>query len=503
MDLQYKSVYQCLKNAAAEEGSRRFLFNEKREISFSEAFDGAVMIANKLYASGVRNGDVLAFRMTRSVDSMIIFFATQMIGAVTALIDPHNKVEKFIDDCGIEISPSFIITNENLTYGISANGGWEIIDKRIGKSQRLTVEKPVNCETPLFNVEIDTAAPSIILFTSGSTGKNKASVLSQEAFILAEYTLAKHCRYEKSDVLIALLPLCHMYALSVIVFTCITIKYELFIPENTQPKDVLESIDKFGVTLIIGVPSLLVGLAEAREDSNVKTSLYAAMTAGAPCTPKQFDFIEEKLNLKLYPAYGMTEGINFTACSPYDDIQKRKYSVGNTMPLRECVILNEKGEKMSCGKVGEICVKSPFHMLGYYGDEKATKEVIDKLGYLHTGDLGYVDEDGFFYITGRKKDIIIRNGNNISVVQVEQNIELLDCVRQVAVVGIADEKVGEVPCAAIVLKDGVNITEEELNEKMRGVLQKNEIPAKILLLDKLPLLPTGKVDKIAIKQLIK
>ena len=171
--------------------------------------------------------------------------------------------------------------------------------------------------------------------------------------------------------------------------------------------------------------------------------------------------------------------------------------------MTEARLTDEEGNILPTGQEGEVCVRGMTLMLGYYNDESATREVIDKEGWMHTGDLGYFDCKGILHISGRKKEIIIRNGNNLSAVEIEKKICSLPHVYMAAVVGVSDENCGEIPCAAIVLEKGCSLTVERITELVTSVLNKLEMPEKIIILPSFPLTGSGKIDKQALKDLFK
>ena len=204
--------------------------------------------------------------------------------------------------------------------------------------------------------------------------------------------------------------------------------------------------------------------------------------AGAPSTFEQFLYIQETLGVKIVPAYGMTELAGISGASPEETDEKRASSVGKILPLTKVRIEDD----------GEITVKAPSLFLGYYGEPPVSRKK-----FFHTGDLGFIDEDGFLHVTGRKKDIIIRNGNNLSSLDIEQKLMKLPFIKTAAVVGVKDQASGEVPVAAVVLKKGAVYDKEAI----KTVLSKIEMPKKIMIIDQIPINASGKIDKKKIGEL--
>ena len=197
----------------------------------------------------------------------------------------------------------------------------------------------------------------------------------------------------------------------------------------------------------------------------------------------------------------MSECIGISGTPYTDDIEVRANSVGKFLPMCKGYILDEKGEEVLKGTEGEICVICPAVMLGYYNNEEETKATVDQKGRLHTGDLGYVDERGYLHITGRKKDIIIRNGHNISARKIEKALLAIPSIDMATVVGVRDEKCGEVPMSLITFKIGHEISVKEIMEQLKVKLAKNELPLKIKIMENMPMTSSGKVDKVKIRDI--
>ena len=489
-----KSIFDYFEAFAAECGDRRFLFDEHRSYTVEEAFREAIAIGNQLYARGIREGSTVALRCTRSLDTCLIYLALQMVGSAVLMTDPHQNIAEFLNSA--DAHADHLITNEEASADLSANGNWQIIGEG-----PLSVAYPPRAEVQAFPAGQNLHTPATIIFTSGSTGKSKGVMLSQ-------YNLVNHIRnfsvsgcYRENDVSAELLPIHHVFGLAVILMGLIK-RYCIFFPSSVSIPDTAHNIETHQLTRLDGVPSFALALAEHHQRSGFRAdSLRVGVLGGAPSTKAQFDFIEAELGIKLLPVYGQSECIGITGADETRNDTVRSSTVGSFLPMNEGFILNENGIPVSVGEEGEVCVKGPAVMLGYLGDPEGTREAIDEEGRLHTGDLGYLDADGNLHISGRKKDIIIRNGNNISARRIEEALQTLDGVAHASVVGIPDSRLGEVPCALVVLKAGCSCTESLLMEKAASILSKIELPERILIGASLPLTSSGKPDKQAIKSL--
>ena len=490
-----KSILEYFQEYAWECGEKRFLFDEGRCYTVEGAYREAEAIGSRLYAYGVRAGSAVALRCTRSLDTCLIYLALQMMGAMALLTDPHQGAEDFLR--GVGAGAEFLITNERAGGDISANGNWEVLGHG-----PLEINYPATGEGErIFPAVQDLHAPATVVFTSGSTGKGKGVMLSQ-------YNLVNHIRnfsvsgcYWETDVSAELLPVHHVFGLAVLLMGLIK-RYSIFFPKTVEIRYAAECIEAHKITRLDGVPSFALALAEHhRNTSFFADSLRVGVLGGAPSTKAQFDFIEQELGIQLLPVYGQSECIGITGADETQSGAVRSSTVGKFLPMNEGFILDESGGPVPPGAEGEICVSGPAVMLGYLGDEEATREAIDGEGRLHTGDLGWLDDEGNLHISGRKKDIIIRNGVNIPAGKIEEALHTLEAVSRAAVVGVRHEKWGEVPCALVVLKNGRSLSEEAVKKALEPHLAKNEMPEQILFAEALPLTSSGKPDKQRIREL--
>ena len=495
MALTEKCIYNYFEAYAVEQGPDLFLFDENRSYTAVETFSEAIAIGNCLYDLGVRQGSLVALRCTRSIDAYLIFLALEFMGATAVLTDPHLPVDAFLQDTGIPIQPDMVITNEAAGEGIAANGNWEIVGHG-----RLNISHPARQESRRFPVGSDLKAPATIIFTSGSTGKGKGAMLSQEAILQYAVDSIQLPWHQPADVAIVTIPTHHGFGLCLL-GAALVARYALFFPRDMHPDYVLECIERYRITRINAVPSYFYVLARNNEQQGRNLdSLRTGFTAGSPIIPEQHRYIERILGITLHPLYGMSESISISCTAPSDSAECRATTVGKFHRDAGC-ILDQNGTPLPQGAEGEICVSGPAIMCGYYGDEETTRQTIDEQGRLHTGDLGYLDAQNYLHISGRIKDIIIRNGINLSPAKIEAAIRSVPGVEQAAVVGVRHEMLGEAPCALVVLQPECAMTADALKMQLLSRIAKNEIPVAVLFADQIPLNKIGKPDKQTIKKL--
>lgn len=479
-----RTLYSYLEEFAAEMPDKLLYADEDKSFTAKQTYGKVNELANRLYRLGIRAESEVVIRATRSIEATLLYFALQAIGALTVLADAHGNTAEYIKGSGVNLSPDCIITND-VDADVSARGNWKIYFSGGVEQFEITLkEEEKLCFSPCGDVH----KPAVLLFTSGTTGSSKGVVLSQ-------YNTVNHLRnidngdYRQTDVSVNNLPVYHVFGLALVMMALVR-RYFVFFPKKVDIEYVAECIKKYGATRLDGVPSYALALSRYAAEKGIKLpTLRVAETGGAPCTKEQYRFIEKTLNLKIIPVYGMSELIAISCGEISDGESDRWGSVGKILPMNVCRILGADGKDMPVNCTGEICVEGPAKFLGYYGESPYVSG-----GLLHTGDLGYINGNGFLHVTGRIKDIIIRNGNNLSVFGIERKILSLPQVKDVCVVGIEHDKYGEVPCAMIV---------SEKEAHLSDVLNSIEMPAKVLYVEKIPLTPSGKPDKQAVREILK
>ena len=498
-----KNLYDYLYEHGTMYAMKSYLITEEGVITYGEALNAVDNLGAKLLSLGVKKGELVAVRATRSPDMVLIVIALASIGAVVVATDAHFTVREYIQNTGVEISPQWYITNESLGLKIDTSGSWSFQNQEKELWEiAFDYEKRENEGYRYATKQVKPDDPFMIIFTSGSTGKSKAVILSHKNCIANPVDAMPLFQQNEKDRAISLLPLNHVFGFAVI--SCATFcGHDIVFPKMTKAEYVLSCIEKYKISVLYSVPTFILELLSDGKHKNYDvSSLRLGLMAGGPFTAKQMSFIEGELGLQLMPGYGMSECVGISTMSYGDPVEDRAAGVGRLYPMTQAYILDDDGEEVAIGETGEICVKGATQMLGYYNNEEATKEAVDELGRLHTGDLGYFDEKGILHINGRKKDLIIRGGENISAGKVETALLTTKGIYQAAVVPVKDEKYGEVVGAMIMLEKGVNYTEEDTKYLLKDKLSKHEIPEIICFVTEFPKTSSGKIDKIKVKEMM-
>lgn len=469
------TLHSYLLAASARDPERKLLGGPDGWLTAGQTLQYVDSLAFQLHRLGLGAGDMAALQTHRTVETVLLLLAFQAIGAVAVLTDCHSRVLPFLNQCQVPIPVKAMIEGSLYT---DLSTGVQTALEAPGKSSPWQETHPAP------------QAPGFVIFTSGSTGKRKAVVLSQANLISNLVDAAPFGDYRPEDVALGVLPLDHVFGL-VLLTGMLVLGYSLYLPGSTHIPAILEAISTQHITRMNGVPSLYLALADQKANWDIR-SLRTGFVGGVPCTPQQFQKIEEGLGMTLIPAYGMSECVSISIASPQDPQEKRATTVGRFYPRTTGRILLADGTPAPVGTEGEIWVASPSRMLGYYG------EPADDSPLLATGDLGYLDAEDYLHISGRKKEIIIRNGNNLSARKIEEALLSLPGIREAAVVGLPHETQGEVPWAMAVGE----LSESDILAALSGLLAKNELPMGIQMAEQLPHTSSGKLDKQRIREVI-
>jgi fatty-acyl-CoA synthase len=346
--------------------------------------------------------------------------------------------------------------------------------------------------------------PINIQFTSGTTGAPKGATLTHHNILNNGYFVGEAIKLTADDRLCIPVPLYHCFGMVMGNLACMTHGATMVYPaEGFDPLSVLETVQAERCTALYGVPTMFIAeLGHPDFKRYDLGSLRTGIMAGSPCPVEVMKQVIAGMNMsEVTIAYGMTETSPVSTQSAVDDpLERRVSTVGRMLPHVEAKVVDVEGRIVPPGTSGEFCTRGYSVMLGYWGDEERTAEAIDRAGWMHTGDLATMDEDGYFNIVGRIKDMVIRGGENVYPREVEEFLFRHPKIASVQIVGLPDEKYGEELCAWIQLREGQTATPEEIQAFCRGQIAHYKIPRHIKFVDGFPMTVTGKVQKFIMRE---
>ena len=341
-------------------------------------------------------------------------------------------------------------------------------------------------------------------YTSGTTGFPKGVMLSHHNITNNGFLTGEHMHFTPDDKLCICVPLFHCFGIVLAVMNCLTHGSTQVMVEKFDPLLVLASIHKEQCTVLYGVPTMFIAeLNHPMFEMFDMSSLRTGIMAGALCPIELMRRVNEKMFMKITSVYGLTESSPGMTQSRIDDPEIVRYTtVGHEYEFTEVAIIDPAtGEECPVGVEGEVCCRGYLVMKGYYKDPETTASVIDKNGWLHSGDLGIKDENGNYTITGRIKDMIIRGGENISPKEVEEFLYTMPGVKDVQVVGVKSPRYGEDVGAFIIPLDGYHFTTEDVRDFCKDKIARYKTPRYVFTVDEYPLTGSGKVQKFKLREM--
>jgi len=479
----------------------------RRDITWHVFNEKANRVANLLISRGIRKGDKVAILMMNCLEWLPIYFGILKTGALAVPMNFRFDAQE-IKYC-LELSETDVLIFGPEFVGRIEEIVDEIDEKRIlfyvgGDCPTFAEDYDKlasNCSSLSPEIEIKDSDDAAIYFSSGTTGFPKAILHNHESLLQAAQMEQKHHLTNRDDVFLCIPPLYHTGAkFHWMGSLCAGSKAVLL--KGTTPEIILDAVSKEHCTIVW----LLVPWAQDILDSldrgdlkleNYELSQWRLMHIGAqPVPPSLIKHWKEYFPNHLYDTnYGLSESTG-PGCV-HLGIENKVGAIGIPGYRWSCKIVDENGNALPQGEVGELCVQGPGMMTCYYNDPKATAETI-KDGWLFTGDMAMQDEDGFYFLVDRKKDVIVSGGENIYPVQIENFLSAFDKVKDVAVIGLPDKRLGEITGAVISIKDGMECTEEEINEYCMK-LPRYKRPKKLIFAD-VPRNATGKIEKPALRK---
>lgn len=502
---------------AAMHAGVEFIVDGHQRLTFAEANMLSDRIARALVARGVRKGDRVAIAMRNCAAWILSYMAAAKAGAVATLINGWWREAEL--DHALRLSePALVIADAPRAQLVdSLDGGWKV--------EPIDIRKPAEeAFASLIAAPGDgTALPDVvpddnatILFTSGSTGLAKGALSTQRQVMAATYTyvtsllvlkgILEHKGTPPMHPLRALVsvPLFHVTGEIPVMLTSMAIGRTLVLMPKWDAGDAIRLIEKEKITAFTGVPTMALEILNHPDRGNYDLSTLADINSGGAPRPASHVARQERElpTARSVQGYGLTE-TNAVGCGIFwGNYHDKPTSTGRPqIPYVELAILGADGQHLPQGETGEIALRSAAIIDGYFRDPAATEAAFTADGYFRTGDVGYVDPDGYLFIVDRMKEIIIRGGENISAAEVEAAIYGCDGVAEAAVFGVPDDRLGEVPVAVLFRREGSSLTEDQLRDFLGGKLAAFKMPAKFIFANEaLPRLGTGKIDRVALKQ---
>ncbi|TNF86737.1 MAG: malonyl-CoA synthase [Gammaproteobacteria bacterium] len=452
-------------------------------------------LGNLLLQQGVEPGDRVAVQVVKSVEAIALYLATVRAGAVFLPLNTaytRAEVGYFLDDAQPAV---FVCAGERRAqYDDIAARVFTLDGDGVGSLMAAAASMPAE----FANVERGPQDLAAILYTSGTTGLSKGAMLSHDNLLSNALTLVDCWRFSADDVLLHALPIFHTHGLFVATNIILICGGSMIFLPRFNLDAMIEQLPN--ATSMMGVPTFYTRLlGDERFTRELVSHMRLFVSGSAPMLAETHVQFEQRTGQRILERYGMTE-TNMNTSNPYDG-ERRPGSVGFPLPGVEVKITDpESGAVLDDGDTGMIEVRGPNVFLGYWRKPEKTALELRADGFFITGDMGKIDADGYLYILGREKDLVISGGYNIYPKQIESEIDALDGVIESAVFGIPDADLGEVVAAAVVLEPGARLGAQELLEALQPLLARFKLPRKVEFVDELPRNAMGKVQKNVLRE---
>ncbi len=471
--------------------------NTNKSWTFDEMNNRAKSIASWLHTRGIKKGDRIALLSPNHISYFDLLFACGKIGAIFVPLNWRlsiHEIKGILEDCTpvlIGIHQQFEDMCQPLTnFGVSSF--------LIGDAcyEELVSFPHGDC----FRGNLLETDPLAIIYTGGTTGKPKGVVLSHQSIIWNAINTIVSWSLTVDDITINYMPMFHTGGLNALSIPILMIGGTVVIGETFTGPNAVQSLNRYRCTIILLVPTMyhmLVQLDEFQRGSFPFMKIF--LSGAAPCPLQIYEAFQQK-GLAFKEGYGLSEaGPNNFYISP-GDAQIKRGSVGKPMLFNSIKLVKSDGSDTEPNEVGELLINGKHSFSFYWNNEQATRETV-KDGWIYTGDLAKRDEEGFFYIVGRKKDMIITGGENVYPLEIEQWLAAHPDIDEVAVIGLPNEKWGEMVVAFISLKQNTPLQNEELKIYCEIKLGRYKIPKQFILLEEMPKTHVGKIDKKKLKEM--
>ncbi|MER5756710.1 AMP-binding protein [Streptomyces sp. NPDC002088] len=465
-------------------GTSAAVADDSTSLSFEDLNRRTEAMAVQLAQFGIGPGDVVAVKLYNRVELVIALGAAWRLRAAVTPINPGFTAEE--TNYQLSDSAAKVVLAERPESGLVA--------PVLPLSDIVTATAQILPEPVLRGDD-----RALLVYTSGSTGKPKGVMLDHANCEAMSRMFAEHFRLTVRDHCLLVLPLFHVNAIMISTLAPLRVGGRLTVLPRFSASGFFTDFERIRPTYFSAVPAMYAMLASLPAEIAPDTSsLRFAVCGAAPASKELLEASQRRFGFTIIEGYGLTESTCGATCNPLDGVRKPG-TVGPAFPGQRIKVVDHEGQEVPAGQAGEVLISGPTVMRGYLGRPEATAEtVVD--GWLHTGDVGVFDEDGYLRIVDRIKDMIIRGGENIYPKEIENTISAIDGVLEAAVVGAPDPILGEVPVAYVATYPGVDIAEEQILDHCRQYLSKAKIPLRAAVVETLPKNPVGKIDKPRLRQ---
>jgi len=504
------------------------------ERTWKELDEEATQVAKGLLKMGIKKGDHVAIWATNVPEWILLLFGTAKIGAVLVTVNTNYKIFEleyllrqsdskclvmtggFKDANYVNIINELCPTLKTSQPGQLDNPMLPFLKYvvYIGEGEQpgmfhwkdlYTLGAQVSDEE--YRKVNETLTPDEIInmqYTSGTTGFPKGVMLTHYNIVNNGKCIGDCMKFTENDKLCIPVPFFHCFGLVLAILACVTHASSMVPIEYYQPLKVMEAVQNEECTALHGVPTMFIGILDHPDFKKFKfPKLRTGIMAGSPCPIKVMKQVVEEMGAtEITIAYGQTEASPVCTQTTTDDsIEVRVSTVGRVLPHVQAKVVDpETGKECPPNVPGEFCTKGYHVMKGYYKMPEATAQAIDREGWLHTGDLATMDEHGYFKITGRIKDMIIRGGENIYPKEIEEFLYTYPKIKDVQVIGVPSKEYGEEVMAWIILKEGETATEQEIKDLVRSHMARHKTPKYVKFTDSFPMTASGKIQKYKLRE---
>jgi long-chain acyl-CoA synthetase len=481
-----------LTETAERHGDRLAVKLDDLDLNYALLAEATARFAGLLKERGVQRGDRIAVMLPNVPYFPVVYYGILRAGAVVVPMNvllKGREVAFYLEDPEAKLLFAWHGFADAAREGAEAAGS-EVVLVTPGEFEQSLFAAEADREV----ADVDGSDTAVILYTSGTTGVPKGAELSHDNLRVNAQISAGLAEGDENDILLGALPLFHTFGQTCSMNVSIALGSCLSMIPRFDPAKALEIVQRDRITVFQGVPTMYVAMLNHPDrDAYDTSSLRVCMSGGASMPVEVMRGFEEAFACKILEGYGLSE-TSPVASFNHPDRERKPGSIGTPIEGVEMKVVDDSDQEVPRGEVGEIVIRGHNVMKGYWRREDATEEAM-RGGWFHTGDMATIDEDGYFFIVDRKKDMIIRGGFNVYPREIEEVLYEHPAVAECAVVGIPDDLMGEEVGAAVALKEGEQASEEDLREFVREQVAAYKYPRRVWFVDQLPKGPTGKILK--------